>query len=463
MATAAPRSRFAIDDSRKMNQKNVIISKGINWAILWLYLLLVGIGFLAIFSVEHKPDENVWQTLTSFKNNYSKQLLFIGIGLAIGSFILLMDSKFFTTTSNLLYAIGILLMLSTFVIGKEIKGSKSWIPLGFMNLQPAELCKIFVALALSKYLSRSDTDFTKPKSQLIAAALIFTPAIISIAQHETGLALVYFTFIIVLYREGLPPGYLISATVLAVLAVASLAVDEQKLFYTISAVAVLLLFFMRRRIRRNKLLLVYLIAGWAASVSVQKVVVPYMLNSAFKCYQSQRILSMVGKEYDCTKNKHTTSAEDSAKSFKKTDDYNVNQSKIAIGSGGLWGKGFLKGTQTQGDYVPEQHTDFIFTAIAESFGFWGSLLLIGIYALLLMIIIHVAERQRSLYSRIYAYCVASIIFFHIMVNICMTVGLAPVIGIPLPFISYGGSSLLTFTILIFILVRLDADRQIVLR
>lgn len=465
MATTAPRSRFTIDDSRKMNQKNVIISKGINWAILWLYVLLVGIGFIAIFSVEHKPDENVWQTLISFKNNYSKQLLFIGIGLAIGSFILLMDSKFFITTSNLLYAIGILLMLATFIpgIGKEIKGSRSWIPLGFMNLQPAELCKIFVALALSKYLSRTDTDFTKPKSQLIAAALIFTPAILSIAQHETGLALVYLTFIIVLYREGLPPGYLIGATAIGVLAIASLMVDEKKLFYAICIVAGLVLLFLRRRIRRNKLLLVYIIAGWAFSVGIQRVAVPYMLNNAFECYQSQRILSMVGKEYDCSKNKHTKTIADANKPHKKTDDYNVNQSKIAIGSGGMWGKGFLKGTQTQGDYVPEQHTDFIFTAIAESFGFWGSVLLMGIYALLLMIIIHVAERQRSLYSRIYAYCVASIIFFHIIVNICMTVGLAPVIGIPLPFISYGGSSLLTFTILIFILVRLDADRQIVLR
>jgi rod shape determining protein RodA len=448
-----------------MTQQKILNSKGINWALVWLYVLLVSIGFLAIFSVEHKPDENIWQTLTSFKNNYSKQFLFIIIGLVMGSFILLMDSKFFTTTSNLFYAFGIVLMLATFVpgIGKEIKGSRSWIPLGFMNLQPAELCKIFVALALSKYLSRSDTDFSKPRSQLIAAALIFTPAVISIAQHETGLALVYFCFIIVLYREGLPPGYLIGAAALGVLAVASLVADEQKLFYALTIIAVLTLYLLRRHIKRNRLLLVYIVAGWAFSVGVQKVAVPYMLNNAFECYQSQRILSMVGKEYDCSKNKHSKTASDSTKSTKKTDDYNVNQSKIAIGSGGMWGKGFLKGTQTQGDFVPEQHTDFIFTAVAESFGFWGSVLLVLIYGLLLMTIVSVAERQRSLYSRIYAYCVASIVFFHVLVNICMTIGLAPVIGIPLPFLSYGGSSLLTFTILMFILIRLDADRQIVLR
>ena len=448
-----------------MAQQKIIESKGINWLLVWMYLVLVTIGFLAIFSVEHKPDENVTQTLFAFKNNYSKQFLFILIGLVIGSVIMLMDSKFFTTTSNLLYAVGIVLMLATFIpgIGKEIKGSRSWIPLGFMNLQPAELCKIFVALALSKYLSRIDTDFSKPKSQLIAAALMFTPAVISIAQHETGLSLVYACFIIVLYREGLPPGYLIGAFALGVLGVASLGVDEQKLFYALCIIGVLVLFFMRRRIKRNKLMLVYILAGWVFAIGVQKVVVPYMLNSAFECYQSQRILSMVGKEYDCTKNKHTKTAAEGAKPHKATDDYNVNQSKIAIGSGGLWGKGFLKGTQTQGDFVPEQHTDFIFTAIAESFGFWGSALLVLLYGVLLMVIVSVAERQRSLYSRIYAYCVASIIFFHIIVNICMTVGLAPVIGIPLPFISYGGSSLLTFTILMFILIRLDADRQIVLR
>ena len=449
-----------------MSQQQAIISKGINWAVIWIYLALVAIGFLAIFSVEHKPDENVLQTLAGFKSNYAKQLLFIGIGLLVGTFILLTDSKLFTATANLLYAVGIVLMLATFIphVGKEINGSKSWIPLGFMNLQPAELCKIFVALALAKYLSRPETDFKKPKSQLISAVIALSPAVLSVAQHEAGLALVYFAFIIVLYREGLPPAYLIIGASLGVLAVASLIVEGNGLMIALSIMAVLALLLLKRRIRRNKKILLIIAASWLVGVGMQRFAVPYVLNNTFECYQSARILSMVGKEYDCSKNKHTkTDADANKRPAKKTDDYNVKQSKIAIGSGGLLGKGFLKGTQTQGNFVPAQHTDFIFTAIGESFGFWGTTLLVLIYGLLLFIIIAMAERQRSVFSRVYAYSVACIIFFHVIVNMCMTIGLAPVIGIPLPLISYGGSSLLTFTILLFILVRLDADRQMVLR
>jgi rod shape determining protein RodA len=447
-----------------MNNQQAIISKGINWVVILIYVVLVAIGFVAIFSVEHKPDENVMQALTGFKSNYSKQLLFIGIGLLVGTFILLTDSKFFTATSNLFYAFGILLMLATFVLGKNINGSKSWIPLGFMNLQPAEMCKIFVSLGLAKYLSSQDTDFRKPQSQLIAAAIALSPAVLSVLQHEAGLALVYFSFIIVMYREGLPPAYLIIGASLGVLAVSSLVVEENTLFWIITAGGVFAFLFLQRKIRRNKLILLIIGGAWVVSVGVQRVAVPYVLNNTFECYQSARIMAMVGKEYDCTKNKHTL-ADSTAnkKPAKKTDDYNVKQSIIAIGSGGFLGKGFLKGTQTQGNFVPEQHTDFIFTALGESFGFWGSTLVTLIYFTLLMVIINMAERQRSVFSRVYAYSVASIIFFHVVVNICMTVGLAPVIGIPLPLISYGGSSLLTFTILIFILVRLDADRQMVLR
>lgn len=447
-----------------MNNQQAIISKGINWVVIWIYMVLVAIGFVAIFSVEHKPDENVMQALTGFKSNYSKQLLFIGIGLLVGTFILLTDSKFFTATANLFYAFGILLMLATFVLGKNINGSKSWIPLGFMNLQPAEMCKIFVSLGLAKYLSSQDTDFRKPQSQLVAAAIALSPAVLSVLQHEAGLALVYFAFIIVMYREGLPPAYLVVGASLGVLAVCSLVVEENTLFWILSGLAILSFLFLRRRIRRNKLILLIILGSWTVGVGVQRVAVPYVLNNTFECYQSARIMAMVGKEYDCSKNKHTL-ADSTAnkKPAKKTDDYNVKQSIIAIGSGGFLGKGFLKGTQTQGNFVPEQHTDFIFTALGESFGFWGSTLVVLIYFVLLMVIINMAERQRSVFSRVYAYSVASIIFFHVVVNICMTVGLAPVIGIPLPLISYGGSSLLTFTILIFILVRLDADRQMVLR
>ncbi len=447
-----------------MANQQAIISKGVNWILVWLYIVLVAVGFIAIFSVEHRASEQVMDTILHLKTNYARQLMFIAIFLVLGVFILLTDSKFFTATANLSYAFGIFLMLITFVIGKNVNGSRSWLPLGFVSIQPAELCKVFVSLALAKYLSRTETDFTKPQSQLIAATLCLAPAALSILQNETGLALVYFSFIIVLYREGLPPWYLITGFYLAVLAVASLVLDPNLLAKILIGLAIVTGYFLKRRIKRDKKVLVLIVIVLAISVGIERFAMPYVLNNVFQCYQSERIMSLVGQEYDCAKNKHFNAPIDPTKKpHKASDDYNVKQSKIAIGSGGLLGKGFLKGSVTQGDFVPEQHTDFIFTAIGESFGFWGTALLLSIYFLLLMIIVSVAERQRSTFSRVYAYCVASIMFFHIMVNVCMTVGLAPVIGIPLPMISYGGSSLLTFTVLIFILIRLDADRQMVLR
>ena len=202
---------------------------------------------------------------------------------------------------------------------------------------------------------------------------------------------------------------------------------------------------------------------WAVCVSIQLFAVPYIFNRVLHCYQSQRIYSMVGQNYDCSQNRAGQNEKPNAKPAKKQDDYNVKQSKIAIGSGGFLGRGFLKGTQTQGKYVPEQHTDFIFTSLGEAFGFVGCATFLFIYLFLLIRIVNIAERQRSTFSRVYAYSVASILFFHITVNVCMTIGLFPIIGIALPLISYGGSSLLTFTVLIFILLRLDADRQMVLR
>jgi len=407
------------------------------------------------------------QTLVGFKKNYSKQLFFFGACIILATFILLTDSKFFTATSNISYLIGIVLVLATFVVGKEIKGSKSWIPLGFMNLQPVELCKIFTALALSKYLSMPETDFRKPKSQMIAAAISFAPAVLSILQGETGLALVYFSFLIAMYREGLPPGYLIAGVSMAVLLVVSLLFSAMTLLIAFAILAALALYFNRRRMRRNRQVLVIIVAAWAFSSVFVGLVIPFTFKHVFKQYQADRIFSMVGVDNpfaDKTAGVDLNSEEQKEKQ-NKTDqqNYNVKQSKIAIGSGGFLGKGFLKGTQTRGDFVPEQHTDFIFTSVGENFGFLGSGLLMFVYLFFLLRIIKIAERQRSTFSRVYAYSVAGIMFFHIAVNICVTIGLAPVIGITLPLMSYGGSSLLTFTILIFILIKLDADRQMVLR
>jgi rod shape determining protein RodA len=374
-----------------------------------------------------------------------------------------MDSKVFTALANVLYGGGILLMLATFVIGKDINGSKSWIPIaGGFNLQPAELCKIFTALILAKFISKPETDFSKLKSHLIAGVMISLPAILSIMQHELGLALVYSAFIFAMYREGLPPIILVVLLSFAILVIATLLLEPSLLAIILTVIAGLIVFSMVKRFKRNKNNILIVLSIWAICFGTVRYAVPYIFNNVFECYQSTRIYSMVGKEYDCGQNKKSKVAV-GAKKSRKPDDYNVKQSKIAIGSGGFWGRGFLKGTQTRGKYVPEQHTDFIFTSLGEAFGFVGTFTFLALYLFFLFRLIRIAERQRSTFSRVYAYSVVGIFFFHIAVNISMTVGLFPVVGIPLPLISYGGSSLLTFTTLVFILLRLDADRQMVLR
>jgi rod shape determining protein RodA len=441
-------------------------SKNIDWLLVWLYAFLVCIGVLCIFMVEYNPANFSAATFFNGNTNYSKQILFAGICIVVATFIILSDSKLYPAFANLLYVFGIILMLSVFVIGKNINGSKSWIPLGGgFNLQPAELCKIFAALALAKYLSQLNIDFTKLHSQFIAAVITMLPALISILQNETGLALVYMSFFMVMYREGLPGMILVIGFSFGALVVATLLIEKNTLAIALTLIAALIVFILRRQIfvRKRWNIFVLIVTVWFVCVGIQRFAVPYIFNNVFECYQSQRIYSAVGKDYDCSQNKHALETEATGKTAVKPDDYNVRQSKIAIGSGGLLGKGFLKGTQTRGKYVPEQHTDFIFTSLSEAFGFAGSFLFLGIYFLMLFRIVQIAERQRSTFSRVYAYSVASILFFHIAVNVCMTVGLFPVIGIPLPLVSYGGSSLLTFTIMIFILIRLDADRSMVLR
>jgi len=431
-----------------------------------LYVLIVLIGLLCIFSVEYRTNDNIMQNLIGFKKNYSKQLFYFGACCILAIFILLTDSKLFTATANLSYLFGIVLVLATFAVGKEIKGSKSWIPLGFMNLQPVELCKIFTALALSKYLSMPEMDFRKPKSQLIAAIIAFAPAVLSVLQGETGLALVYFAFLIPMYREGLPPGYLISLISLGALIVISLVLPIKTILILFTVIAGLSSYYMRRQFKRDRTLLIKIIGIWIFSSIVATVGIKILMTKVLKSYQAARIYSMVGRDNPYKDDKtgvFDPEAEKEKQRKTAEQNYNVKQSKIAIGSGGFLGKGFLKGTQTQGDFVPEQHTDFIFTSVGENFGFWGSTLLMLLYLTMLLRIIAIAERQRSTFSRVYAYSVAGIIFFHVSVNICVTIGLAPVIGITLPLMSYGGSSLLTFTVLLFILIKLDADRQMVLR
>jgi rod shape determining protein RodA len=443
------------------NQRNPTISKGVDSTLIWLYLLLVAIGLMSIFSVTYQEEDEVLRSFLNFKTNYSKQLIFFAVSLVIGLFILLTDSKFFTATANIWYAFGILLLLLVFPFHTNVKGTESIIKLGGFNLQPAELCKVFVCLALAKYLSRVETDFTKTSSQLMAAGIIFLPALITVAQQETGLALVFLAFFLVMFREGLPAGYLVIGFSLAVLVVATLLIDKNVLAIVLTAIAVLAIYLGWRFTRQRRELILMVALIWATCVGVQRFAVPFIFTKVLQKHQVERIFSLIGRENPYA-NINTVEGE-APVNVKKDTDYNVRQSKIAIGSGGFAGRGFLKGTQTRFDFVPEQSTDFIFCTIGEGFGFLGCLVVLGIYAFLLLRIVNIAERQRSVFSRCYAYGVASVFFFHIAINICMTIGLAPVIGIPLPFISYGGTSLISFSTMLFILVRLDADRQMVLR
>jgi len=446
-----------------MSQRNPGISKGVDWVVIWLYFLLVAIGILSIFMATFRENDPVIQSFLNFRTDYSKQFYFFVASLVIGLFILLTDSKFFTATANVWYIVGILMLLLVFPFHTEVKGTNSIIRLGSVQIQPADICKLFVNLALAKYLSRVETNFSQTRSQLIAAAICLVPALISIAQSETGLALVYFSFFLVMFREGLPASYLVMGFSLAVLVVLTLLLKPNVLFITLTAIALLALYLMRRQIKRRSRLVLSLLFIWGLCVLISVFFVPFLFTKVLQKHQVERVFDLIGRENPYANQNTVETTEEVEKPKKKEDNYNVRQSKIAIGSGGFSGVGFLKGTQTRFDFVPEQRTDFIFCTIGEGFGFIGSFIFLSIYFFLLMRIIIIAERQRSVFSRCYAYGVASVLFFHIAINICMTIGLAPVIGIPLPFISYGGTSLLTFTVMLFIMIRLDADRQMVLR
>ncbi|MBD0279438.1 MAG: rod shape-determining protein RodA [Flavisolibacter sp.] len=444
-----------------MSQQKGTISKGVDASLIWLYILLVLIGITAIFAVTYQEGDPIVSSFFSFKTDYSKQFYFFIVAVFIGIFILLMDSKFFPATANLWYALGIVLLLLVFPFHSSVKGTESIIRFGGFQFQPAEFCKVCVCLALAKYLSRIETDFTETRSQLIAAAIAVTPAIITILQKETGLALVYFSFFLVMYREGLPAIVLIIGFSIAVLVIASIIMEPNTLAIVLTALALLAIFLTRKQIKKNRGVLVAIVFLWFVCVGIQRFAVPALFKHVLQKHQVERIFSLFGK--DNPYSNAPPSIENSLVKKEGLNDYNVRQSKIAIGSGGIKGKGLLSGTQTRYEFVPEQRTDFIFCTIGEGFGFIGTTVLLSIYLILLFRIIAVAERQRSVFSRCYGYGVAAVFFFHIAINVAMTIGLAPVIGIPLPLVSYGGTALLTFTILLFILIRLDADRHMVLR
>ena len=322
------------------------------------------------------------------------------------------------------------------------------------------MAKIFTAMALAKFLSLPETNFKTLKHRLVGVAIALAPAVLILAQKETGLALVYFCFFLVMYREGLPNTVLVVGFSAIALVLTTLLVDRKILFIALTVLAALVAWLMRTTLRRRWEPRLLLVGIWLFCILFSQVAVPFAFKHVLQAHQIDRIYSIIGKEVPDEYNKRLVAGEEKK---GNSSEYNVLQSKIAIGSGGFWGKGFLNGTSTKNQFVPEQNTDFIFCAIGEQFGFVGSAVLIILYVSLMLRIIFIGERQRSAFTRVYAYCVASILFFHFAVNISMTVGLAPVIGITLPFLSYGGSSLLSFSVLIFILVRLDADRQVLIR
>lgn len=429
----------------------------IDGVVLLLFVLLVAVGILAVFSVEHRATD---PTLIMMNKSYMKQLVWFGYSLILGFMILLTDSKFFSSFAFLIYTVALAVLVVTIFAGVDVKGSRSWLGIGSFRFQPGEVAKIFTAMALAKFMSLPETNFRTLKHKLVAAAIAIAPAVLILLQKETGLALVYFCFFLVMYREGLPNAFLVIGFSVLALVMATLLIERKILFIVLTALAIIIGLLMRHTLRRRMAPRIILLGSFVLSILFSQVAVPFAFKHVLQKHQIDRIYSTIGKDVPDEYNKSQAQGEDKK---VNSSEYNVLQSKIAIGSGGFWGKGFLNGTSTKNQFVPEQNTDFIFCAIGEQFGFAGSTVLVLLYLLLMLRIVFIAERQRSVFTRVYAYCVACILFFHFAVNISMTIGLMPVIGITLPFLSYGGSSLMSFSIMIFILVRLDADRQALIR
>ena len=419
-----------------MNERNSIIGK-IDWVTVLIYLALVIIGWFSIFSA--KFDET-HPSIFDLSQVYGKQLIWIGASLLIGFVILLIDAKFFNAFSLWIYVVVLFSLFAVLVYGKATKGATSWIDLGAgIKFQPSEFAKMATALAVAGYLDRLDVDLQKRKDQIVTAILILIPMALVLLQNDTGSAIVFVSFIFVLYREGFPgTGWVMVAGVVAVLLFVFTLLWSQKIMYIIlgSLLILTLTYYLLTKKRGIMKMLAVFAVMFTFVFSVD-----YAFNKVLQEHQRNRILVLLGQLDD-----------------PKGVGYNVHQSKIAIGSGGFAGKGFLQGTQTKYDFVPEQHTDFIFCTVGEEGGFLGTSVVVLLYIGLLLRIVILAERQRSTFSRVYGYAIAGILFVHVAINIGMTIGLVPVIGIPLPFLSYGGSSMLAFTIMLAIFVKQDANR-----
>ena len=414
------------------SRTNILVN--LDWWLILLYIVLVLIGWINIYAAVYDEDHN---SILDMSQNYGKQLLWIVTSVVLALIILITDAKFFSSFSFLIYILMIGALVGVLLFGKEIAGSKSWFQFGSVSIQPAEFAKFATNLAMAKYLSSLNLNLRNFRTIIKALVIIAIPAVLILLQNDAGSTLVYSAFIFVLYREGMPGGILITGLALVVLFLMVLLINKFIILGILALLVVLFILMVKRTFTNiMAVILVFIVAsGFIFSVD-------YAFENILEPHHRSRINVLLGKETDI----HGAG-------------YNVHQSLIAIGSGGLTGKGFLEGTQTKYNFVPEQSTDFIFCTVGEEWGFIGSLVVVALFVALLIRLIIVAERQRSKFARIYGYGVASIIFFHFTVNIAMTLGLFPVIGIPLPFFSYGGSSLWAFTILLFIFIKMDSDRM----
>ncbi len=402
----------------------------LDWLTIFLYFALVAIGWVNIYSASLDDSAT---SFWDFNQIYTKQLIWIFLSVVLIIFILAIEAKFYERFSSIIYLVSLLSLLGLFVFGKTISGATSWYSFGGVGLQPSEFAKAATALALSKYLTDIQTDMHQFKDQLKAFLIIALPAIFIIPQPDPGSALIYAAFVFPLYREGLHFVYLLLGFFAAALFISTLAFGT---FWVILAVVLIAGFlFFRKRKKRPSLFkyIVIVIACIGFSFSVS-----YIFNNLFEQRHRDRFNIVLGKETD-----------------SKGIGYNTNQSEIAIGSGRWLGKGWTEGTQTKGKFVPEQHTDYIFSTVGEEWGFLGSMVVILLFVGLIVRVLFLAERQKNPFSRVYGYSVAAILFFHFFVNVGMVTGLFPTVGIPLPFFSYGGSGLWGFTILLFIFIRLD--------
>lgn len=414
------------------NQRSLFFN--VDWFIISTYLALCIIGWFNIHAAVYDPMN---PSIIDLDTNYGKQLIFIISAFSIGFAILLFDNKFFNTFSPVFYGITILLLILVLIIGRNVGGNQAWIPIGSFRLQPSEFAKFATCLLLARYLSSATIKVQDFRTQITAAFIILLPTVLILLQPDAGSALTFSSLILVLYREGLSGYFLVIEGLSILLFVLTVLYNKYIVLFGVIALAGTLIYFYRNS--RKSLTVI----GSGLLFSVLFIFsVDFAYNKILKPHQKNRIDVILGKVND-----------------PRGIGYNLNQSKIAIGSGGLWGKGYLQGTQTKYDFVPEQSTDFIFCTVGEEWGFAGCFLVISLYLFLLIRIVNIAERQRSSFARIYGYGVASILFFHVFINIGMTIGLIPVIGIPLPFLSYGGSSLWSFTILLFILLKFDSNRM----